>query len=472
MKTDFQILLSIRRYGIFCLISLILITSTEILVANDSDNHPKSNRVTPVVRAVSKVLESVVNISTERMVTKRYQRFGYSDPFTKLFERFFGLQDRNFKTNSLGSGVIVDSRGLILTNNHVIQRASRIIITLADGSDYDAVPVATDQDNDLALIRLEGLSEDTNLHAITFAKPNDLYLGETVIAVGNPFGLGHSVSTGVLSAIKRKVIYDGEELFDDIMQTDAAINPGNSGGPIINVDGELIGINLAMHGDAEGIGFAIPLKRIEDILSSWLIPSRFSMSSCGLIPGTITTEDKKSKVYVSKILANSALEQTSIRENDIIQSINGIKVNQAIDVSRILWSLKNAENVKITLENGDAVEFIVSAIPELGGKELAMKTLNVELQPLTKRLGEALGLPYSRGLIVSDLDQNSSLVKQGVQRGDVIIQIGEIPITGFPDLVRALNQNRYGRVLDFVVDRVLNVRGHAILHRYILNVPI
>ncbi len=472
MKTDFQIALSERHCRILYLISSILVIFTQILVANDADIHAKSNRVTPVVEAVSKVLESVVNISTERIVTKRYQRFGYSDPFTKLFERFFGLQDRYYKTNSLGSGVIVDSGGLILTNNHVIQRASRIIITLADGSDYDAVPVATDQDNDLALIRLEGLSKDANLHAITFAKPNDLYLGETVIAVGNPFGLGHSVATGVLSAIKRKVIYDGEELFDDIMQTDAAINPGNSGGPIINVDGELIGINLAIHGDAEGIGFAIPLKRIEDILSSWLIPSRFGMNSCGLIPGTVTTEDRKSKALVRKILANSPLGQTSIKENDVIQSINGITVNQAIDVGRILWSLKDGENVTIILENGNVAEFSVSAIPELSGKDLAMKTLNVDLQPLTKRLGEALGLPYSRGLIVSDLDQNSSLVKQGVQRGDVIIQIGEIPIAGFPDLVRALNQNRYERVLDFVVDRVVNVRGHAILHRYTLNVPI
>ncbi len=461
-----------KRFGIRCSIPFFIFAAAQTVFSSGSENLSTSNRVTPVVKAVSKVLESVVNISTERIVTKRYQRFGYSDPFTKLFEQFFGLQDRNYKTNSLGSGVIVDRRGLILTNNHVIQKASRIIITLADGSDYDAVPVATDQENDLALIRLEGLSEDVNLHAIPFAKPNDLYLGETVIAVGNPFGLGHSVATGVLSAIKRKVIYDGEELFDDIMQTDAAINPGNSGGPVINVDGELIGINLAIHGDAEGIGFAIPLKRIEDILSFWMIPSRFSMSSCGIIPGTITTADNKSNVFVSKILPDSPLEQTSIKENDIIQSINGIEVHQAIDASRILWSMKNGDSIKFVLENGKTEECVISSIPELGGKDLAMKTLNAELQQLTKRLGEALGLPYSRGLIVSDLDQNSSLAKQGVQRGDVIIQIGEIPIAGFSDLVRALNQSRYERVLDFVVDRVVNVRGHLILHRYILNVPI
>ena len=157
---------------------------------------------------------------------------------------------------------------------------------------------------------------------------------------------------------------------------------------------------------------------------------------------------------------------------DIVQSFNGAKVYQAIDIGRKLWSLSAGDPVFIKLEDGRNINFLVDTIAKLEDKESAMKKLQVELQELTNRLASALGLPYSRGLVVSGVSKESALAKQGVQRGDVIIQVGEIPITDFTDLVRALNRHRHERVIDVIVDRVVTVRGHIVLHRYILNIPI
>ncbi len=459
----------------YSLLSAILLTISYAPAnqeGSDRMDHNQSRRITPTVLAVTKVLPSVVNISTESIVTQKFQRYRRADPFTKLFNRFFGLQQQQNKTNSLGSGVIVDPNGLVLTNNHVIQRASRIIVMLADGNDYEAKPIATDETSDLALLQLQGLPDGAVLAAATFSAPDDLLLGEQVITVGNPFGLGHSVASGILSAKKRKFIYDGDVLFNDIIQIDAAINPGNSGGPLVNADGELIGINLAIHGDAEGIGFAIPLGRIEEVLSKWLIPSRFSLTLCGLIPGTVTSEDGGTRAVVDDLMRDSPAAQTALKKGDIIKSVNGISVNQAIDVGRILWKLRSGESVRVSLASGATVEFATQSLPELSEEVIAQKRLKVEFQQLTPPLADALGLPYSRGLVVSDVKQGSILGRRGVRRGDVVIQVGEIPVTDFTDLFRSLRYIEEGEVVNFVVDRIQSVRGRRLLHRYILAIPL
>ncbi|NLZ64473.1 MAG: trypsin-like serine protease, partial [Lentisphaerae bacterium] len=173
----------------------------------------------------------------------------------------------------------------MLTNFHVVQRAGNVEVRLYNGKSYPAVLVGYDQPNDLCLLRLQGDFQGENaLAAASFAQSGDLLLGETVISIGNPFGLEHSVSLGVLSAFNRN-FSEGEISFSDIIQTDAAINPGNSGGPLVNLDGDLIGINLAIRQDAQGIGFAIPLSRIELFLSYWLRPSHFANAYFGFRPG-------------------------------------------------------------------------------------------------------------------------------------------------------------------------------------------
>lgn len=434
-----------------------------------------SRRLTPAVQAVAAALPAVVNISTERIVVQRYGNQDQYDPFSDFFDEFFSRSTRYRRVevpNSLGSGIVVDSGGLIITNDHVIQKASRIYVTLADGTKYDAVPVAHDRLNDIALLRLESVPKNTSFVAIRFAIPGDMLLGETVIAVGNPFGLGQSVTEGVLSATGRQFSHGDEVLFKDILQTDAAINPGNSGGPLINMDGELIGINLAMRRGAQNIGFAIPVERVEGVLSHWLIPSRFGLSSCGLIPGTRKEANRRVQVIVQQILPDTPAAAAPIAQGDVILEMNGTPVHQALDAGRILWRLKDGDVLNLKLGDGRKVKIPVEKIPLLSGKELIRKKLQVELQALTPRLSAALGLPYARGVVVADVKKGSILFRRGVRRGDLIIQANDVPISGMNDISRLLQTTHHGDVLELVIDRIESFNGYSQLNRYRVDVPL
>ena len=331
-------------------------SETVTAVAQPEVRRPaRSRRVDAKVLAVAKVLPAVVNVSTERIVTSPHQSSRGNDPFSELFDEYFQENRQEPRTsNSLGSGVIIDAHGLVLTNYHVILRASRIIVTLADGRNFDATPVAADESNDLALLRIDSLPEDQTLAAIDFALPGDLYLAETVVTVGNPFGLGHSVASGVLSAVGRHAYLDGQLLHDDILQTDAAINPGNSGGPLVNLDGQLIGINLAIRADAQGIGFAIPVKRLESVLANWLLPNHFGQQQLGLIPATAVDAEGQPYVSVAGLVEGSPAA-AGLETGDVITAIDGVPVRQAIDVSRRLWRLQAEEAIVFTLADGNEV---------------------------------------------------------------------------------------------------------------------
>jgi S1-C subfamily serine protease len=230
------------------------------------------------VEAVKKVLPSVVNIATEEVVPIR-------DPMENLFREFFDPYYRGRQPNtqfSLGSGVVIDEEGYIVTNFHVVGRARRVWVRLHDGREFEADKVAVSPSTDVALIRIRAKAGE-KFAAIRFAADDDLLLGETVLALGNPFGLGGSVSKGILSSKTRRPPTDSEPMdLADWLQTDAAINPGNSGGPLVNLNGELIGINVAVLNQAQGIGFAIPVRRVSEKLGE--IYSRNWMG-CGSAPG-------------------------------------------------------------------------------------------------------------------------------------------------------------------------------------------
>lgn len=453
------------------ILTVLLLTATSALHSQEpGPDQPGrgSNRITPTVRAVAKVLPSVVNISTERIVTT-YSKPSRYDPFAEPFNRFRGLQ-QHYKTNSLGSGVIVAESGLVLTNEHVVNKASRIIVSLADGNHYDATPVAVSVATDLALLKLEGLPADKKLAAIRFAAPGDLLLGERVITVGNPFGLGHSVAEGVLSATGRKFIHQGQVIFEELLQTDAAVNPGNSGGPLVNADAELIGINLAIRKEAEGISFAIPMNTIEQVLGVWLIPSRFGLHSGGLVPGSQRLENGALAAFVKELLEGSPASRSGLELRDVIVGFNGVAVRQALDVSRLLWPLEAGDKVELELAGGKQVSFEIARIPAMSGEELARQKLQVELQEVTARIAAAMHLGYSRGLVVSEAAKGSVLARRGIQRGDVIIQVGELPVSNFTDLYRALIKAHHGDAVPIVIHRVLYQQGIVFLRRYVLTV--
>ena len=393
-------------------------------------------RKTPIVKAVAKIMPSVVNIGTERIVSVPYSPWG-ANTFAKLFDNFYERYAGR-KEFSLGSGVIIARKGLILTNSHVAHRATKIFVNCDDGKQYLAKEIAGDPLNDIALLQITN-PDGHPFKPVECAQPDDLLLGETVIAVGNPYGLGNTVSSGILSAVKRKIAIDGKVVFADILQTDAPINPGNSGGPLININGRLIGINTAIFAKADGIGFAVPLKRIEDVLADWLVPERFGEYSLGVVPGEKRVNGKL-KYIVKNVMSDSPAEKAGLKQNDVILKLNGKKPKSLISIGRVLWKLKPGNKTTLSIEGKGDVTLTVEKLKYLDGRELALSKLGLGLQKLTPKLAQALNYPFHGALIVNKVAKGIA----GVKRGDVLVSIGDTPTYDFTDIRRAMKSKRYG----------------------------
>ncbi|HJW70433.1 MAG TPA: trypsin-like peptidase domain-containing protein, partial [Candidatus Binatia bacterium] len=280
-----------------------------------------------VVEAVERARPAVVNISTEQVVI---QRPSPVDPFfDEFFRDFFDSRPRRSTRRSLGSGVIVRGDGTILTNEHVILRGGRIHVTLADGGEYEAKLVGRDPDADLAVLRIDA----GRVPYIALGSSSDLMIGETVIAIGNPFGLSHTVTTGVVSATKR-TLQTGGRTFTDFIQTDASINPGNSGGPLVDLQGRIVGINTAIvapSGGNVGIGFAVPInmaRQVTDQLTRYgeIKRGRIGVAIQDLTPdiaqalGTKYTQG----AVIARVEPGSAAERAGLRTNDLVVAVNGV----------------------------------------------------------------------------------------------------------------------------------------------------
>jgi len=425
-------------------------------------------RRTPVVAAVEAALPSVVNIGTATLRP-------LADPFAVDFERFFSQNLRDYRyATPVGSGIIVDSGGLVLTNYHVVQRTSNVLVRLLDGDVYEAGTVAYDVDNDLCLLQLRGDLSGKSLVAIAFALPDDLLLGETVVSVGNPFGLEHTVSTGVLSALNR-TLREGDVAFDDILQTDAAINPGNSGGPLINLDGALIGMNLAIRRDAEGIGFAIPLRRIESVLAAWLTPRRFCQGYCGM---TFTTERTAAGpvARVDQVWENSPAARAGLKPGMQITGVNGFPATRAVDAGRRLWRLTPGEVADLELAGGGRIRVPVEVMPP---EELIRQRLGIRVQALNRGLQRALGLPADQqGLVVTEVAPDSDFVQrkarwgQMVRRGDLVVKAGGVDTPTPEGLARVLAPTRSGSRIPLVLVAVDTIQGKVSLSATSIDVTL
>ncbi|MDY0177330.1 MAG: trypsin-like peptidase domain-containing protein [Lentisphaeria bacterium] len=416
-------------------------------------------RVSPTVKAVNSALPWVVNIGTQELTR-------VNDPFDLFFNQFFNPHYQRQKPVSkffpLGSGVIVDPAGLILTNYHVVQRASSIEVRLLNGKSYPALMVGHDQPNDLCLLRLKGefLGAEA-LTAASFANSDDLLLGETVISIGNPFGLEHSVSSGVLSAFNRS-LSEGNISFADIIQTDAAINPGNSGGPLVNLDGDLIGINLAIRQDAQGIGFAIPLARIELFLSYWLRPVHFSNCYLGLQTDGMLSEGKNGGLCLPELLANSPMSKAGLQAGDEILLLDGSKVTRRLDFARKFWSIKANQVVEFGLAGGRLLKVQALPMPE----DMLIRTrLGVSVQKLTPALRQAMGFTDDiNGLAISELLQQErfsmqrNLWRDIIKRGDIILEFDGKQVPDTDSLASILEESYSGQTFRMIVISINHLR--------------
>ncbi len=393
----------------------------------------ESPRRDAVVRAVKKVMPCVVNISTETVVEVR-------DPFDEMLREFWGPFYRRRGPDvrhSLGSGVIIDTEGYLLTNDHVVRRATRITVKLADGREFEATPVASTARSDLAMLKIDA-PKGTRFQSVEFAKAGDLLLGESVIALGNPFGLGGSVSRGILSSKQRRAPREGEKLdIANWLQTDAAINPGNSGGPLINLDGELIGISVAIHRQGQGIGFAIPIKQVNDALSDFFTPERMR----GLWLGA-RVESEREGLTVTSTEPGGPAAEAGLRAGDRIVLVNGHAVMRALD-----WGRAIAKKMKLMVKRaGRQREILLQLRPEedFFNATLVRKRLGLTVDTLTEDLARRLRLGFAGGFVVMSVEEDGPADLAGLKTGYVIQAIENQSPRTMVELARIVHGLRRG----------------------------
>jgi serine protease Do len=392
---------------------------------------PLPSRRNEVVEVVEKVAPSVVNIAAEQIVRRRPSLFD---------EFFFGSEPRRRRerAQSLGSGVIIDSKGIILTNDHVISGASKITATTKSGLELECEVVGSDADNDLAVLRVRKPSAP--LPAIHLGTSADLLIGETVVAIGNPFGLSNTVTAGVLSAVGRSVPGENQRVYSDFLQIDAPINPGNSGGPVVNIQGELIGIATAIIGGAQGIGFAIPIDRAKRIKDDLLTFGSVRAVWVGLRGRTLTSGDGEQArprgFRVRSVTPESPAARAGIRTGDLVVSVDGTPID-----SEEAW-----ETALSTRGPGKPMRIVVRA--NSGGDRTL--TLQGEKPPAglgLRVLREQLGMTVRqtrKGLQITVSDRGGLAARAGLETGDILLALNNTRVADTEDVDRVL-QRDYNR---------------------------
>ncbi|HWR88858.1 MAG TPA: DegQ family serine endoprotease [Dissulfurispiraceae bacterium] len=404
-----------------------------------------------------RVKPSIVNISTTRIVkTPRNPLF--DDPF---FRRFFGdgfQTPQKRKVTSLGSGVIATSDGFILTNNHVIDGAEDILVKLTDNREFKGKVVGTDARTDIAIIKIE----QNNLPTIPWGDSDKLRVGEIVLAIGNPYGLSQTITMGIISALGRSGI--GITDFEDFIQTDAAINPGNSGGALVNIRGELIGINTAIFstsGGYQGIGFAIPSGMVHGIMDSITTQGKVVRGWLGVQIQPLTPELAKQfnlkdeqGVLLVDVVDEGPADKGGLRRGDVIVQYEGKKVESPFGLRNMVAATKPGKAVEVTVLRDGKAETVRVTIGELPAEAQASapattQTENnlkgVTVQDLTDEMLQKMGITRKiQGVVVTDVDEGSPAANR-IAKGDVIIEINRKPVKNVKDyeaLVSAIGKNQ------------------------------
>jgi S1-C subfamily serine protease len=406
-----------------------------------------------IVNVVEEVMPCVVNVATESIVQSR-------DPFDEFWRRFYGYPSQPQVRSALGSGVIISDDGYLLTNLHVVKRANRIQVQLSDaagGGVYDVKPVYGSTKIDVALLKIVPKKNGEKFHAIKFARDDDLLLGETVVALGNPFGLGESVSKGILSSKRRSAPKENEDLsMENWLQTDALINPGNSGGPLVDLRGEMIGINVAILQGAQGIGFAIPIKDVRQALRDIFNPetaSRWFGAHVSIA----------APLRVEKIDPLSPASKAGLKVGDTIVAVNN---QPAFDYIQFNRTLRESASLNFDLSvqrDGEVKEIQLRLMPF---QELFRQRLGLDLQELTPDLVAQLGLDrlggLEAGLLISRVEKDSMAEKAGLREYDVLNAIGGPRVGNYLDAFFAISQLKPGESTEITV-LVPRVRGNVIL---------
>jgi Do/DeqQ family serine protease len=453
-----------------------------------ADSLPKNDKLTTArslgqafVEVAKKVQPSVVNVTTEKTITmKPWDRYGEDffkgSPFEDFFKGF-GITPREkgkeyrHKQRSGGSGVIVDKEGYILTNNHVIEGADKIKVRLNDGREFTAILKGQDSRTDLAVLYIKA----KDLPVATLGDSDKLEVGEWAIAIGSPFGLEHTVTVGVISAKGRTGL--GTGTYEDFIQTDASINPGNSGGPLINIDGEVVGINAMIIQPGTGIGFAIPINMAKQILNDLIKQGKVVRPWLGISVQDLTPEmaeqfqvKEKEGILVAQVHQGTGAEKAGLVSGDIIKSVDDKTIKNTSELIKEIQKKKVGQKVKLGLVRDGkptTLEVTTSAMPDkpeaIKEKEIEEK-LGARVQELTPQLTARYRISneIKRGVVVISVEDGSPADELGLQEGDVILEINRKKIETIKDFEKAIKDINLDKGIVFRLHR----RGNSFYHSF------
>ncbi|MGE0233351.1 MAG: Do family serine endopeptidase [Flavobacteriaceae bacterium] len=417
-----------------------------------------------------RLIDAVVNISTTQRVSNdgrggiEIPQLPDDSPFKEFFDEFFknrqggnGTQ-RPRKVNSLGSGFVIDPQGIIVTNNHVIADADEIVVNFNDGTKLDAELIGRDDKTDVALLRVK---PDKPLKAVSFGESAKMRVGDWVLAIGNPFGLGGTVTAGIISAVNRDI---SSGPYDSFIQTDASINRGNSGGPLFNMDGEVVGINTAIispSGGSIGIGFAVPSDVAKQVIAQLQQYGETRRGWLGVRITEVTNEiaeslgmDKASGALVGDVTAGGPAEEAGLQRGDVILEFDGRPVESMRSLPRMVANTQIGKDVEVVVlrqgerktlsvklgrlegaDLGDSEEDADSGEPAPAQPDKGETILGMNLKPLDDRLREQYGIGGEvTGIVIASVDEDSVAAEKQVKEGDVIVQIGQEPVETVEDI--------------------------------------
>jgi serine protease Do len=410
-------------------------------------------RRSPVVEVFEKTHGAVVNISSTRVVRVRRS---FSDPFFYNLEDIFGGRPQQQQLSSVGSGFLIHKGGYIVTNAHVVDRATDIKVIFDDQRSFDAHMVASDAQHDLALLKIEAPDE---LPVIHLGTSDDLMTGETVIAIGNPLGYQHTLTTGVISAVSRDLRLQNDKtgqevIYEDLIQTDAGINPGSSGGPLLNVLGELIGVNTAIRADAQNIGFAIPARKLLELLPAMMAAEQAGRCYFGATVG--------GQGQVMALQSGSPAARAGLAVGDQVRSLDGAEIASELDFYMGLIPRRPGDRVNLELQRDGKmlkVPLTLQEPPRADGVRLAQQKLGVTLRPLPQEVADRFGLVLRGGLVVEDLEPKGPAGRVGVERGDVLTVLDRFYVTNLDEIGQVLADTQTG---ERVRIRILRIEGNAV----------
>jgi serine protease Do len=419
-----------------------------------AQDRPQLDRRTPVVRVYEQTQKAVVNISGERTVSRRlWPDFGQSpgfDSWGPMLEQ---------EVSVLGSGLVVHEDGLIITNAHVVEGVNRIKVVFSDGREFQADIVSVDAGKDLAVLAVKAPEK---LPVIELGRSDDLMIGETVIAIGNPYGYANTVTSGVVSAVGRDIQVSEDYWLRGLIQTDAPINPGNSGGPLLNVNAELIGITTAIRSDAQNIGFAIPVDALVENLSHMLMPEKLRRVRLGLTIGRMQGRGQLTGLSVDSVSKGSPADERGIAPGDLIVEIDGHKLESVIDFYVRMMHKDVGEPIRLTCVRpkeaqaaSRIVELALLPRPLPDGRVLTRDFFQMEVSDLTpgvaRRFGFRSGYPI---LIVTGVDPQGTASQSGIQAGDLLLQVNDATVRNMEEFSLEMEKVTPGDAIQLQILRI------------------